>query len=143
MWSPLWSILVCKIPQFLAKSYRFRQLITLFQKVDTLRLLRIYIALYSSQSQIPIFLGSSSWTIHFIPQTRHSLCTALFLTPTTISIKSGKMETESKSVSELSRTLFFVNIKSISIKVVNLPTKGRRHILKGQSKNEKLFKKLV
>ena len=25
-----WSILVCKIPQFLAKSYRFRQLITLF-----------------------------------------------------------------------------------------------------------------
>ena len=30
MWSPLWSILVCKIPQFLAKSYRFRQLITLF-----------------------------------------------------------------------------------------------------------------
>ena len=43
MWSPLWSILVCKIPQFLAKSYRFRQLITLFQKVDTLRLLKIYI----------------------------------------------------------------------------------------------------
>ena len=25
-----WSILVCKIPQFLAKSYRFRQIITLF-----------------------------------------------------------------------------------------------------------------
>ena len=25
-----WSILVCKIPQFLAESYRFRQLITLF-----------------------------------------------------------------------------------------------------------------
>ena len=26
MWSPFWSILVCKIPQFMAKSYRFRQL---------------------------------------------------------------------------------------------------------------------
>ena len=43
MWSPLWSILVCKIPQFLAKSYQFRQLVILFQKVDTLRLLKIYI----------------------------------------------------------------------------------------------------
>ena len=30
MWSPVWFILVCKIPQFLAESYRFRQLITLF-----------------------------------------------------------------------------------------------------------------
>ena len=30
MWSPLWFILVCKIPQFLSKSYQFRQLITLF-----------------------------------------------------------------------------------------------------------------
>ena len=39
---PLWSILVCKIAQFLAKSYQFRQLVTLFQKVDTLRLLKIY-----------------------------------------------------------------------------------------------------
>ena len=42
MWSHLWPLLVCKIPQFLAKSYRCRQLITLFQKVDTLRLLKIY-----------------------------------------------------------------------------------------------------
>ena len=42
MWSPLQSILVCKIPQFLVKSYRFRQLITRFQKADTLRLLNIY-----------------------------------------------------------------------------------------------------
>ena len=42
MWSPLQSILVCKIPQFLVKSYRFKQLITLFQKVDTLVLLKIY-----------------------------------------------------------------------------------------------------
>ena len=46
MWSPLWSILVCKIPQFWAKSYRFRQLITLFYKADTLRLLKIYIMFY-------------------------------------------------------------------------------------------------
>ena len=68
------------------------------------------------------------------PMTRHSLCTALFMTPTTNSIKSGKMETESKSASEHSKTLFFVNIKSISIKEVNLSTKGHRHILKGQSK---------
>ena len=43
MWSPCWSFLVSKIPQFLAESYQLRQLITLFQKVDTLRLLKIYI----------------------------------------------------------------------------------------------------
>ena len=35
------SILVCKIPQFFAKSYWFGQLIILFQKVDTLRLLKM------------------------------------------------------------------------------------------------------
>ena len=75
------------------------------------------------------------------PMTRHTLCTALFLTLTTNSIKSGKMETGSKSASKHSKTLFFVNIKSISIKEVNLSTKGHRHILKGQSKNEKLLKK--
>ena len=39
----VWSILICKIPQFFAKSYWFGQLIILFQKVDTLRLLKIYI----------------------------------------------------------------------------------------------------
>ena len=43
MRSPLWSVLVCKTPQFLAKSYRFGQLIILSQKEDTLRLLKIYI----------------------------------------------------------------------------------------------------
>ena len=43
MWSHLWSNLVCKIPQFLAKRYRFWQFIILFQKVDTLRLLKICI----------------------------------------------------------------------------------------------------
>ena len=103
----------------------------------------LYYVFYSSQSQIPIFLESSSWTIHFIPKTRHSLCTALFLTPSTNSIKSGKMETESESASEHSKAFFFVNIKGISIKKVNLSIKGYRHILKGQLKNEKLLKKLL
>ena len=41
--SCLWSILACKVPQFLARSYQFGQLIILFQKVDTMRLLKIYI----------------------------------------------------------------------------------------------------
>ena len=43
----------------------------------------LYYVFYSSQSQISIFLGSSSCTTHFIPKPRHSLCIALFLTPTT------------------------------------------------------------
>ena len=67
----------------------------------------LYYVLCSGWSQIPIFLGSSSWTIYFIPKNRYSLCTALFLTPTTNSIKSSKMETESKSASEHSKSLFF------------------------------------
>ena len=37
----LWIVLACKTPQFLEKSYQFRQLIILFQNVGTLRLLRI------------------------------------------------------------------------------------------------------
>ena len=37
------SILVCKIPQYLPKSYRSGQLVILFQKVDILRLLKMYI----------------------------------------------------------------------------------------------------
>ena len=41
--SLLWSIVVCKLPHFFAKSYGFGQLIILFQKVDTLRLLKMYI----------------------------------------------------------------------------------------------------
>ena len=45
--SALWSILVFKIPQFLAKNYRFGQLTILFQKVDTTaRLLKIYIIMF-------------------------------------------------------------------------------------------------
>ena len=67
--SPLslfWSILVCKIPQFWAKSYQFGQLIILFQKVDTMRLLKICYVLSTRQIQIPIFLGSSSRTISVV-----------------------------------------------------------------------------
>ena len=41
--SLLQSILVCKIPQFFTKSYRFTQLIILFLNVSILRLLKIYI----------------------------------------------------------------------------------------------------
>ena len=63
MWCPVWSILVCKIPQFLAESYRFRQLITLLQKVDTLRLLKIFIMFCPHVGAKYPFLGSSSWTM--------------------------------------------------------------------------------
>ena len=42
-WSPLWSILVCKIPQFWGKGNRFGQSIILFKKVDNLTLLKIHI----------------------------------------------------------------------------------------------------
>ena len=53
----LWSILVYKIPQSLAESYRFRQLITLFQKVDTLKLLKIYIMFCSPAGAKYLFFG--------------------------------------------------------------------------------------
>ena len=53
------------------------------------------------------------------------------------------METETQSTSKHSKNLYFVNTKSISTKEVNLSTKGHRHILKGQSKNEKLLEKLL
>ena len=66
---PFWSV---KYLNFFAKSYWFGQLIIRFQKVDTLRLLKIYIMFCLPAEQIPIFLGSSSWTIlefeeNFIP----------------------------------------------------------------------------
>ena len=54
MGSPLRSILVCKIPQVLAKSYRFRQLITLFQKEDEVTK-NLYYVLSTRRSQIHIF----------------------------------------------------------------------------------------
>ena len=41
------------------------------------------------------------------------------------------------------KNLFFVNIKTISTKEVNLSTKLHMNILKGLSKNEKLLKKLL
>ena len=64
MWSPFWSILIYKIPQFLTESYWFRQLITLFLKVDILRLLKIYIIFCAlAGAKYSFFLGSSSWTI--------------------------------------------------------------------------------
>ena len=57
MWSLLWFILVCKIPQFLAKSYRFRHFITLFWKFDTLRLLKINIMFCPlARAKYPFFL---------------------------------------------------------------------------------------
>ena len=43
MWSPICHILTCKIPRYFAESYKFRQLISIFQNVGTLRLLKIYI----------------------------------------------------------------------------------------------------
>ena len=62
--SLLWSILVSKLPQFFSKSYWFGQLIILFQKVDTLRLLKIYIMFcLPAGAKYPFFLGSSSWTM--------------------------------------------------------------------------------
>ena len=61
------STLVCKIPQFFAKSYWFGQLIILFQKVDTLRLLKIY-----------RFSSKSIWSwLNFVQENwlrRHTSC---------------------------------------------------------------------
>ena len=63
IWSPISSILVIKIPQILVKSYQFRQLIILFQKADTLGLPKNLCYVFAHPpSQIPIFLGASSWT---------------------------------------------------------------------------------
>ena len=75
MWSPLWSILVCKIPQSFAESYRFRQLITL-------RSLNIYIIVCPpARAKYPFFrpqlmdfrwcyiiIGSFDWKIDIFPQ---------------------------------------------------------------------------
>ena len=65
MWSSFWSILVCKISQFLAKSYRLGQLIILFWKVDALRLLKIYIYFFPSAEAKCPFLGTSPWMIRY------------------------------------------------------------------------------
>ena len=141
MWFPRWSILVEKYFNFCQKL-PIQTAHHIFLESRHLEVTKnLYYVLSSRRSQIPIFLGSTSWTKNFIPKTRHSLCTALFLTLTTNSIKSHKMEAESKSASEHSKILFFINTKIISIKEVNLSTKGHRHILKSQSTNEKLLKK--
>ena len=58
MWSPLWSILVCKILQFLAKSSQFGKLKHTFLKSrhpDVTK--NLHYVLISRRSQIPIFFG--------------------------------------------------------------------------------------
>ena len=144
MWSPSWSILVCKNTSIFGQKLPIQTAHHTFLESRHPEVTKNpnYV-LYSLRSQIPIFLGYSSWTIHFIPKATHSLCTALFLTPVTNSIKSDKIERERKSASEHSKTLFFVNIKSMSIKQVNLSTKRHRPILKGQSKIENLLKNIL
>ena len=57
MWSPLWSLLVCKILQFWAKASNSD--IILFYKVDTPRLLKIHIMFCLSSGAKK---GISSWT---------------------------------------------------------------------------------
>ena len=61
---PLWSLLVCKTPHFLGKSYQFRQLLTLFPEGRHPEVTKnLYFVLSTRRSQIPIVLDSSSWTI--------------------------------------------------------------------------------
>ena len=54
--SLLWSIPVSRIPQIFAKSYWFGQLSIFFRKVDSLRLLKIYIMFYlPAAAKYPFF----------------------------------------------------------------------------------------
>ena len=55
--------LIHEILQFVAKSYRFRQLNIHFQKVDTLRLLKVHIIFCPTAGKYTFFKGPSSWTI--------------------------------------------------------------------------------
>ena len=57
----MWSILVCKMPQFLAKSYRF--VYTFLESRHSEVTENLHYVLSIRQSQISIFLSSSSWTI--------------------------------------------------------------------------------
>ena len=57
---PFWSV---KYLNFLPKATDLDSSSYFFQKVDTLRLLKICIMFCLPADQIPIFLGSSSWTI--------------------------------------------------------------------------------
>ena len=53
---PLLSILICKIPPFLAESDQFGQIRMLVQKLDTLRILKIYIVFcLPAEAKYPIF----------------------------------------------------------------------------------------
>ena len=111
--------------------------------MNTLRLLKTYIMFCSpAGAKYQFFKGPAHGLYILFP--RPDIPDALlFLTPTSNSIKLSNMATKSKSVSKHSKILFVKNIESISIKEVNLSTKGQRHILKSLSKNEKLFKKLL
>ena len=64
--SLLWSILVCKIPQFLQKLLIWTAHQTFPESRDTLRLPKIYIVLFTCWSKIPIFLGSTEAEENFI-----------------------------------------------------------------------------
>ena len=60
MWSPLRSILACKISKYLVRTYQFREFVTFFYRHPEVTK-NLYYVLYIRRSQIPIFLGS--WTI--------------------------------------------------------------------------------
>ena len=123
MWSPCWSILACKIPQFFDKNYRFRQLITLFQKVDTLRLLRIYIMFCTpARAKYPFFrVKIMDYTFYPQDQTFLMQCSFSDSDHHQQLRQNGKREQISFGAFKNS---FFINIKSISIKEVKLSTKG-------------------
>ena len=58
---PVWSIQVGKIPQISSKSYQFVRLIILFQEVDILRLLKIYIMFF-----VHTFTGKFVYAAHHV-----------------------------------------------------------------------------
>ena len=63
MWSPLWSILVCKIPSFFYQKLPIRTAHHTFMESRYPEVTKnLYYLLSTCQSQIPIFSGSSSWT---------------------------------------------------------------------------------
>ena len=58
MWSPLWSLLVCKVPQFSTESYPFRQNIyNILENTLPEVTKNLYYVLSTRRSQIPIFLA--------------------------------------------------------------------------------------
>ena len=112
MLSHLWSILVCKIPQFLAKSYRIRQLIILFQKGDTLRLLKVYIMFFPPAGAKYPFLGSSSWTIFTTYLTNFFHCNLrFFFTKLTVFTSSLYLASTSVILSHIITELLIILAK--------------------------------